>query len=139
VWKVADFGISTEGTSITALKTTQSRGTDGYRAPELIHEGRYSNKVDIWALGCILYLLATGKSPFFRDWDVLKYSYHPNMALFELPGKPAEWGAVIDLITLMLSTEPSRRPAATAIYETFKLFEDRQTRRIGRIPFQQPV
>ena len=36
-------------------------GTRYYRAPEIILEGNFSNKVDIWAVGCVLYELVTGE------------------------------------------------------------------------------
>lgn len=56
-WKVADFGLSTEGTAVRAKTTVLGRGTPGYRAPELLREehATFNNKVDIWAMGCILY------------------------------------------------------------------------------------
>ena len=34
-------------------------GTMAYMAPEIINEGKYNNKVDIWALGCIIQELCT--------------------------------------------------------------------------------
>ena len=55
--KIGDFGIS------TILKSTRyasSRvGTYNYMAPEIIKGQKYNNKVDIWALGCIIYELCT--------------------------------------------------------------------------------
>ena len=40
---------------------TNQVGTLYYRAPELlVGSKRYSNKVDIWALGCIFYFMQTG-------------------------------------------------------------------------------
>ena len=33
-------------------------------APELIKREKYNEKVDVWALGCIVYQLLTGKTPF---------------------------------------------------------------------------
>ena len=52
-------------------------GSSGYRAPELMDSGgkRYTNKVDIWSMGCILYELATGKRAFEDDWEVFQYRY----------------------------------------------------------------
>src|SRR5947207_15755970 len=51
-WKLADFGISAP--SLTAGVTTAfSKGTAYYRAPELLSETpKFTNKVDLWALGC---------------------------------------------------------------------------------------
>jgi NIMA (never in mitosis gene a)-related kinase len=64
VWKLTDFGIS--GPALSKGVTTKfSRGTPCYRAPELLDEqARFTEKVDIWALGCILYEVATGDKAF---------------------------------------------------------------------------
>jgi len=70
-WKVCDFGITTEGTSRQDHATRYQRGTSGYRAPEIIKTpSTYNNKVDIWALGCILFELGTKRKVFENDWDV---------------------------------------------------------------------
>ena len=73
-WKLADFGISAMATSKMARSTKQGRGSLGYCAPELLTQPpTYSNKVDIWALGCILYELVTGDKLFTSDLHTLKY------------------------------------------------------------------
>jgi serine/threonine protein kinase len=48
----------------------------GYRAPELLTEmaPSYNNKVDIWAMGCILFELAVGQKLFYNDYAVWAYS-----------------------------------------------------------------
>ena len=68
IWKVADFGITTAGTSKNLIATNNQRGTLHYLAPEIIlcEPGipSYTNKVDIWSLGAILYELRTGRKAF---------------------------------------------------------------------------
>ena len=55
--KIGDFGISKKlGTNIDNAKSKV--GTLFYAAPEII-KGKYNKKVDIYALGCILYELLT--------------------------------------------------------------------------------
>ena len=47
--------------------TSQKRkiGTPYYMAPELFNDdGGYSFQLDLWALGCVLYEMATGMPPF---------------------------------------------------------------------------
>jgi tetratricopeptide (TPR) repeat protein len=62
------------GTSTGALTTLLARGTASYRAPELLKEHPvYTNKVDIWAIGCILFELVTGKVAFTGDWEVHEF------------------------------------------------------------------
>jgi serine/threonine protein kinase len=78
VWKIADFGLTAEG-SKKAHTTRYSRGTPSYRAPELVKDGVFSNKVDIWAMGCILYELIFSKKTFSSDNAVYHYSVEQNL------------------------------------------------------------
>jgi serine/threonine protein kinase len=79
-WKIADFGIATVGTSKNLIVTQERRGTAHYSAPEiLLAEASipsYTNKVDIWGLGMILYELWTGKRPFQTSYHVMQYFWH---------------------------------------------------------------
>lgn len=43
-------------------------GTVNYRAPEIINQGSpYTEAVDIWSLGCLLYRMVEGKDPFYEE------------------------------------------------------------------------
>lgn len=57
--KVADFGLACE-LSAESLRRTQS-GTPLYMAPEMLEKKRYGEKVDLWAVGAILYEMVTGR------------------------------------------------------------------------------
>lgn len=83
-WKITDFGLTSEGTS--NIQTSRyARGASGYRAPELLKEkSTYTNKVDIFALGCTFYELATGKKAFPNDIAVHEYGHNKD-----LPENPA--------------------------------------------------
>ena len=75
LWKISYFGLTAQGTSKGAITTKYSRGTEGYRAPELLFDDpKFTNKVDIWALGCILYELAARKKAFNSDLQVRDFS-----------------------------------------------------------------
>jgi serine/threonine protein kinase len=57
LWKIADFGLTSEAVSGVAVTTKYSRGTAGYRAPELLDEySKYTSKVD---MGTRVYSLRT--------------------------------------------------------------------------------
>jgi eukaryotic-like serine/threonine-protein kinase len=68
ILKVGDFGISKadiESIKKTITATLKGLTTPAYKAPEVIRGNYPSAKVDIWALGVILYrLIAALKYPF---------------------------------------------------------------------------
>ena len=61
--KIGDFGISKQLSDHTKVAYTQI-GTEFYYAPEILENKNYDNKVDIWALGCIIYELCALKKCF---------------------------------------------------------------------------
>ena len=83
-WKITDFGLTSEGTSNHACTTRYARGTSSYRAPELLSRRKFSNKVDIWAVGCILYEVVFLRKAFLGDGDVLMYAAQSASARREL-------------------------------------------------------
>lgn len=60
--KLTDFGFATHFDP--DQPQTLSLGSPLYMAPELTQEKSYDNKVDVWAVGVILYVLMTGSAPF---------------------------------------------------------------------------
>lgn len=129
VWKITDFGYSTEGTSTRLLTSEYSRGTASYRAPELVKEKHtFNNKVDIWAIGCILYELAFQKKAFETDMAVLLYALSDHR--LKLPSQvdnslssghvDAEYRALLErFVDGMLDSNPSNRPTARELRASF--------------------
>lgn len=115
--------MTSEGTSKRLRTTTSSRGTECYRAPELLREecGGYNNKVDIWSMGCILQELATGSKPFKNDWAVGEYyrSQGPHEIRTEFSAQGVTQG-LSSLIKSMLERDPSLRPGAHDLYQRFR-------------------
>jgi serine/threonine-protein kinase ULK4 len=68
--KLCDFGLSKKLADLLQKQSEEDAskpksGTPYYMAPELFSEdGVYSFYSDMWALGCVMYELATGKPPF---------------------------------------------------------------------------
>ena len=54
--KIGDFGISKQLNREYAI-TKNKLGTEYYAAPEILLDGKYNEKSDIWSLGCIIYEL----------------------------------------------------------------------------------
>ena len=60
--RILDFGLSKIlGPGETC---SESYGTPGYAAPEVINEENYGFKVDVWSIGAITYFMCTSKLPF---------------------------------------------------------------------------
>lgn len=70
VTKVLDFGVA-KATAMGggASSAGQIKGKVGYMAPEQIEGGELDRRVDIFAMGIVLYALTTGKHPFRRESD----------------------------------------------------------------------
>jgi len=77
--KIADFGFAT-----TDLFSQKQLGTPNYIAPEIVKKQKYDYKVDIWALGVLIYIISFGVAPFFSPTatnlkdimrNILDYNY----------------------------------------------------------------
>jgi serine/threonine protein kinase len=77
--KIGDFGVSKrlEAGSSTVAET--KTGSPAYMAPEVFSPSLgldgYTNAVDLWALGCILFRMVTGKLPFQDVGAMYLYSF----------------------------------------------------------------
>jgi len=73
--KVLDFGLATSvGSGFPTDRTTHTRtapgtlvGTVAYMSPEQARAERADKRTDIWAFGCVLYEMLTGKNAFRGD------------------------------------------------------------------------
>jgi serine/threonine protein kinase len=110
------------GTGSQAYTTNYSRGTPSYRAPELITNGKYNNKVDIWAIGCILFELVFREKAFVGDYAVLQYHQLPGE--LSVPMKDgwdmAQQSSFTELIHRLLDLNPIRRPEADKLMMSLK-------------------
>ncbi|KAJ6774393.1 MITOGEN-ACTIVATED PROTEIN KINASE KINASE KINASE 20 [Salix purpurea] len=57
--KIADFGLAKKAGK--AQGRAEIRGTPLYMAPESVNDNEYESGVDIWALGCVVIEMLTGK------------------------------------------------------------------------------
>lgn len=111
--KIADFGFAKKVYEESSL-TTQC-GTPGYVAPEILEGTPYDQRVDMWSVGVILYILLGGYPPFiestqrdlFRKIRRGEYEFHEEY-----------WGTVSgeakDLISSLLTVNPKTRLNAEA-------------------------
>ncbi len=117
VVKLLDFGISK---AVYTPKITQEGyivGTTEYMAPELFRK-EVSTKSDIWALGVLIYELATGYLP-FEDKNYLFVRQQIEKGSFTNPQllNPNITHRILDLIQKCLKLNPQQRPDAQQILE----------------------
>jgi hypothetical protein len=122
VWKVADFGLTAEGTSHRPLETEFGRGTPGYRALELLREQpTYTNKVDIFSLGCILYEMVVGSKLFTTDIAALEH-YNSKASVnivFDDTFDAVSQTELSEIIHETTQSNPLSRPTAQTLVERF--------------------
>ena len=123
-WKLTDFGLSSTATSKQAIPSRFARGTPSYRAPELLREiAEFTNKVDLWALGCILYELVALKKAFHGDWEVHQYN-NPDSVLSIPVLSSSEFlqHHLSESISELLHREPKFRPTASIASRLFSSY-----------------
>ena len=62
ILKIVDFGSSKQIDNKNKMKNFH--GTSYYIAPEIL-KGEYNEKCDVWSCGVILYILLSGRPPFY--------------------------------------------------------------------------
>ena len=68
--KLIDFGFATYCKNGEFM--TEQLGTPQYAAPEIFEEKKYTNKVDLWSTGVVLYNMIKGTQPFSGNMDNIK-------------------------------------------------------------------
>lgn len=104
--KVGDMNVSK--ISPKGLLYTQT-GTPYYASPEVWKDHPYSNKSDIWSLGCILYEMCGLKPPFQADSMEDLYKKVTRGVPDKIPSIYSR--ELADMIHLMLQVRPSLRPS----------------------------
>jgi serine/threonine protein kinase/TusA-related sulfurtransferase len=114
--KILDFGLARpEEGDARLTQTGVAVGTPHYMAPEQAAGEKVDHRCDLFGLGCVLYRLATGNTPFqgANVRAVLK------SVMFDNPQPPRELAPdlplpLADLIVRLLAKEPGDRPQSAA-------------------------
>jgi len=108
--KILDFGLakhlerpqslSAADSTLSQLPTTagQLLGTPGYMAPEQVQGQSVDHRADVFAFGCILYAMTTGKSPFEASSAIesLHQILHDEPTTIQYLHLPAELERIIE-------------------------------------------
>jgi serine/threonine protein kinase len=113
VVKILDFGVAKLAHStVKATQTGSLLGTPLYMSPEqALGSGLVDHRTDIYALGCIMFEMTTGRPPFVREGAgaliVAHTSEKPPLASKIKRSMPPELDQLIDS---MLAKRPEQRP-----------------------------
>ncbi len=115
--KIADFGMA-RATSFAGVdrEAMTVLGTPDYMAPETLDPLAVDPRTDLYALGCIMLEMATGRPPFSAPTPFAVLEAHRTQPA---PALPDRYGAgVCELVRGLLEKQPSDRPhAASAVVE----------------------
>lgn len=106
--KIGDLGLGRILGSKTAMAKT-NLGTPLYFSPELCLDQPYDEKSDVWALGCLLYEMATFSPPFMASNQIALAKKIVHDQPVPLPNSLSS--ELRFLVQKMLEKEPSKRPS----------------------------
>ena len=121
VLKIGDLG---ESRFLNAADYWEGKtvGTPLFLSPEMVKHDKYDHRVDIWALGCVMYHLATLKPPFpFDSLELLL-----KAILYKNPKPIQGWYSHIlkDFIFKMLEKKRKNRPFISDLFNSNAPFPD---------------
>ncbi|HLA24068.1 MAG TPA: protein kinase [bacterium] len=113
--KVMDFGLARSEGRSRLTQTGLIVGTVAYMAPEQALGGALDGRTDLYALGCVLYELATGRRPFESEDPISVISQHlsipPVAPRWYKKELPPDWEGVI---LKLMAKDPAERYASAA-------------------------
>ena len=114
-FKIGDFDFVKRLNGSKNIKATSQKGTINYMAPEMIkpqnNNNKYSNKIDIWALGCIIYELCNLDKSFDCESIIELFNKIENSNYKDL--KNNDWKTIVDKL---LNKNPDKRPDINKAY-----------------------
>ncbi len=110
--KLGDFGIALDTARADLTQTGLTVGTYMYMSPEQIQGDRsISSKTDLYALGCLLYEMLTGRPPFQGDNFARIFDQHLKSVPAPVRSLKSDCPKELsDLVDQLLEKDPERRP-----------------------------
>jgi serine/threonine protein kinase len=131
--KIGDFGISKRIKAGDSTELRTATGAIGYEAPEIrgfiddeanCESSVYTNLVDIWSFGCVIYKIIAKELPFQSSRDLRRFCERRiSFPSPPLEGKMSQEG--IEFLRRILEPSPLNRPSAAKAlqYDWLKLEE----------------
>ena len=109
--KIGDFGIARVASDVTVTRAGEVFGSAPYVSPEQVTGEPVDARADLYALGCVMFEMATGRPPFVGDEPAALAYQHahtkPERADSVVPQVPVALASMIDRL---LSKDPADRP-----------------------------
>lgn len=114
--KITDFGFACFFQPEKGLE--EVLGSPLYMAPEIVREENYDQKVDIWSMGVITYILLCGRPPFRgRSKQEIFHSITSGELLFDHPIWDKVSNEAKDFIKKALAKDRNHRPNASEMLD----------------------
>jgi serine/threonine-protein kinase len=116
VVKVCDFGIAAFARGDDpVIEAGRVLGTAQFMAPEQAHGDSVDHRADLYALGCVIYAMATGHPPFTGNNSASVAWRHVHQPVIPLRVRRRGTPPALDTIVgRLLAKDPSDRPASAA-------------------------
>ena len=110
--KIGDFGLA-RASSIAGVdpRAFAIVGTPDYMAPECLDPLAVDARTDLYALGCMIHEMCTGRPPYGAATPFGVLSEHRSAAIPELP---EHYAALRDLFVALVAKSPADRPQSAA-------------------------
>lgn len=132
--KLTDFGLS----KIGKMEAFSFCGTFNYIAPELVKKQGYNKMVDLWMLGCLVYEMLVGKSPFAHKnkktmFDMINAGCYKAGLVTDSVAK--------DLISKLLVINPNNRLGSQGVKEVtcHPFFKNIDFKKLMRRELESPL
>ena len=111
--KLADFGLAKQK-SVDGSIMRSAVGTITYCCPEIVQHADYTDKADIWSLGCILYTMMALRPP-FEGTNPITVASRIVEGKYEPLGAVGYSARLTELLPWLLERNADKRPSVTEL------------------------
>ncbi len=116
---LCDFGIARSAEIDRTAETSGVIGTVGYMAPERLHGDPATAASDVYAVGCLLWVVLTGELP-YRGSQPEVIVAHDRAPIPRLAVGDPRTAAVNGLLKSLLAKDPRHRPTVRAVRDRIR-------------------
>lgn len=141
--KITDFGLARAADDAAITRTGEVSGTPQYMSPEQAKGERVDARSDLFSLGCVMYAMCTGRSPFRADSmaaAIRRVCDDSPRPIGEMNPEVPAW--LIEIIGILLEKKPENRfqtaeEVSTALAACLERIQRQGSVRTAQIPLPQ--